>query len=56
MDIDKFIEFFETEKAFSKIINYYDLQKLKSDGYSDTDMNTVQDMFKSINELADEYL
>lgn len=56
MDIDKFIEFFETEKAFSKIINYYDLQKLKSDGYSDTDVNTVQDMFKSINELADEYL
>lgn len=56
MDIDKFIEFFETEKAFSKIINYYDLQKLKSDGYSDTDINTVQDMFKAINELADEYL
>lgn len=56
MDIDKFIEFFETEKAFSKIINYYDLQKLKSDGYSDTDVTTVQEMFQAINELADEYL
>lgn len=56
MDIDKFIEFFETEQAFSKVINYYDLQKIKSAGYSDTDIDTVQDMFKAINELADEYL
>lgn len=55
MDIDEFIRFFETEKAFSTIIDYYDLQKLKSGGYSDKDVETVQLMFESINELADEY-
>lgn len=55
MDIDEFIRFFETEKAFSTIIDYYDLQKLKSGGYSSKDVETVQLMFESINELADEY-
>lgn len=56
MDIDDFIKFFETEKAFSGIIDYYDLQKLKSGGYSDKDVETVQLMFESINQLADEYI
>lgn len=56
MDIDKFVEFFETEKAFSSIIEYYDIQKLKSSGYDKKDIKTVQDMFDSINQIADEYL
>ena len=56
MDVDEFIKFFETEKAFSSIIDYYDLQKLKSGGYSDKDVETVQLMFESINQLADEYI
>ena len=56
MDIDKFIEFFETEKAFSSVIEYYDIQKLKANGYDDNDVKTVQDMFDSINQIADEYL
>lgn len=56
MDVDDFIKFFETEKAFSGIIDYYDLQKLKSGGYSDKDVETVQLMFESINQLADEYI
>lgn len=56
MDIDDFIKFFETEKAFSSIIEYYDLQKLKAGGYSDADLQTVQLLFDSINQLADEYI
>jgi hypothetical protein len=56
MDIDDFIKFFETEKAFSSIIEYYDLQKIKAGGYSDADVETVQLLFDSINQLADEYL
>lgn len=56
MDIDDFIKFFETEKAFSSIIEYYDLQKIKAGGYSDADVQTVQLLFDSINQLADEYI
>lgn len=56
MDVDDFMRFFETEKAFSTVIDYYNLQKIKSDGYSSTDIDTVKLMFESINEIADEYL
>lgn len=56
MDIDKFIEFFETEKAFSSIIDYYDLQKIKSGGYSDKDIDTVKELFKGIDLVIDEYM
>lgn len=56
MDVDDFVRFFETEKAFSSIIEYYDLQKIKAGGYSDADIQTVQLLFDSINQLADEYI
>lgn len=56
MDIDKFMEFFETERAFSAIIDYYNIQKVLSDGYSQDTKQLIQEMFKSINEVADEYL
>ena len=56
MDIDKFIEFFETEKAFSGVIDSYDLQKMKSGGYSDSDISKVKTMFESINQVIDEYM
>lgn len=56
MDVDEFMRFFDTEKGFSSIIDYYNIQKIKSDGYSKEDIDTIQLMFQSINEIADEYL
>ena len=56
MDIDDFMRFFETEKAFSTVIDYYNIQKIKSDGYDKLDIDTIKTMFESIDVIADEYL
>ncbi|MBO7731337.1 MAG: hypothetical protein J6S67_02240 [Methanobrevibacter sp.] len=56
MDVDDFMRFFDTEKAFSSVIDYYNIQKLRSDGYSDSEIDKVKLMFQAIDELADEYL
>lgn len=56
MDVDDFMRFFDTEKAFSSVIDYYNIQKLRSDGYSDNEIEKVKLMFQAIDELADEYL
>lgn len=56
MDINKFVEFFETEKAFANIIDYYDIQKMKHGVYSQLDIDTIKTMFDAINTVADDYL
>lgn len=56
MDIDKFIEFFENEKIFSGIVDDYEIQKMKADGFDSDKKKTIQDNFEVINKLLDEYM
>lgn len=56
MNIDKFIEFFETEKIFSGLIDDYEIQKMKADGFDSDKKKTIQDNFEDINKLLDEYM
>ena len=56
MDVDDFMQFFDTEKAFSSVIDYYNIQKLRADGYTSSDIDTIKLMFESINQIADEYI
>lgn len=56
MDIDDFIDFYNTEKAFSQILNDYIILKMKAEGFADSEKAVVQDNYKAINELLDVYL
>lgn len=55
MDIDDFIEFYNTEKTFSRILDDYEILKLKAVGFSDDEKNVIQDNFEVINQLLDVY-
>ena len=55
MDIDDFIEFYNTEKTFSRILDDYELLKLKAVGFTDDEKEVIQDNFEVINQLLDVY-
>lgn len=56
MDIDDFIEFYDTEKAFSDILTDYKIQKMKAVGFTDDEKQKIQGNYEAINQLLDLYL
>lgn len=55
MDVDKFKLMYDTEQQFKKILDDYNLQKKRVDGFTESEKKDIKDGFEAVLKVMDEY-
>ena len=56
MDVDSFKLMYDTEKEFKAILDDYNLQKKRTEGFTESEKTDIQDGFEAVLKVMDEYI